>query len=222
MRVGVEIAHSQVCFSRAGRDVRQRTDMTIELTVGTAIAQKTAPPQSNHFALCASVMTTNDSSVAPPSLELRVLVVDDNVDGAQALSDLLTTMGCKTAVAYNGAQGIERAADFVPHLALIDLEMPDMSGCDVARHLRTGHVPSLARLVCLTGRGQPEDHCLCIDAGFDDFFTKPMLPENLMEMVAAANARLSQASTESTAGALPSPAAGNVNCLNIPAGVRSW
>lgn len=97
-------------------------------------------------------------------------------------------MGCTTAVAFDGAQGLATAAGFDPHLALIDLEMPGMSGCDVARHLRAGQARSSARLICLTGRGQPEDRRLCMEAGFDEFFTKPMPPESLSEVVAAANA----------------------------------
>ncbi|MGM9486895.1 response regulator [Ideonella sp. YS5] len=122
--------------------------------------------------------------------QLRVLVVDDNVDGAEALCALLAAMGCATAIAFDGAQGLTTAAGFDPHVALIDLEMPDMNGCDMARHFRAGQVRSSARLVCLTGRGQPEDSRLCIEAGFDDFFTKPMLPETLAELVSVANAAL--------------------------------
>lgn len=128
-----------------------------------------------------------DASAVP---RLRVLVIDDNVDGAEALSALLASMGCTTAVAFDGAQGLATAVGFDPHLALIDLEMPGMSGCDVARHLRAGQARSSARLICLTGRGQPEDRRLCIEAGFDDFFTKPMPPESLTEVVAAASAGL--------------------------------
>lgn len=117
---------------------------------------------------------------------LRVLVIDDNVDGAEALCALLASMGCVTAVAFDGAQGLATARDFDPHLAFIDLEMPGLDGRDVAHRLRTGLVRSFARLVCLTGRGQPEDRCLCLDAGFDAFFTKPISPERLVDMVAAA------------------------------------
>jgi CheY-like chemotaxis protein len=122
----------------------------------------------------------------PPPL--RVLVVDDNVDGAEALCSLLASMGCTTAVAFDGAQGLATAWTFRPHLALIDLEMPDMSGCDVARLIRAGQPVQAARLVCLTGHGRPEDRRLCIEAGFDDFFTKPMVPERLLAVLAAAHA----------------------------------
>lgn len=126
----------------------------------------------------------------PLRAALRVLVVDDNVDGAEALCAVLESMGCATAVAFDGAHGLAKAATFDPHLALIDLEMPGMNGCDVARQLRADELGRPARLVCLTGRGQPEDRRLCMAAGFDDFFTKPMRPKCLADMVAAASAAL--------------------------------
>lgn len=136
-----------------------------------------------HIPLAASVPGIPCS---PPAL--RVLVIDDNVDGAQALCAILASMGCETAAAFDGAQGLATAAVFDPHLAFIDLEMPGLSGCDVAHRLRTGMLRCTARLVCLTGRGQPEDRCVCLDAGFDEFFTKPISPDRLAEMVAAATA----------------------------------
>jgi CheY-like chemotaxis protein len=117
---------------------------------------------------------------------MRVLVIDDNVDGAEALSAVLSAMGCTPAVAFDGTQGLALAASFDPHLALIDFEMPDMSGCDVARQLRSGPALHQARLVCLTGRGRPEDRQQCLEAGFDDFFTKPVLPARLLDVLAAA------------------------------------
>jgi CheY-like chemotaxis protein len=119
---------------------------------------------------------------APP--QLRALVIDDSVDSAEALSVLLGVMGCQTAVAFSGAQGIVAAAGFDPHFAFIDLEMPGMGGCEVAQRFRATPRERPMRLICLTGRGQPEDRRTCMDAGFDDFFTKPMAPESLTKVVA--------------------------------------
>jgi CheY-like chemotaxis protein len=126
------------------------------------------------------------SSLLPGPAPLRVLVVDDNVDGAQALCAVLSSMGWETAAAFGGAQGLAAAAAFDPHLALIDLEMPDMNGCDVARRLRAPPAESSAWLICLTGRSHPEDRRLCMQAGFDDFFVKPLRLESLVEWVAGA------------------------------------
>jgi CheY-like chemotaxis protein len=122
--------------------------------------------------------------------ELRVLVVDDNVDGADLLGDLLRALGCVTSVAYNGPEGLSKAAMFSPHLAIIDLEMPGMNGRDVVRHLRANHPDREMRLVCLTGRGLPDDRRLCLAAGFDEFVTKPMEPKRLDAMLAAARSGL--------------------------------
>ena len=60
--------------------------------------------------------------------QLRVLVIDDSVDNAEALCALLAVMGCLTAVAFSGTDGVAAAPRFDPHLAFIDLEMPGMGG----------------------------------------------------------------------------------------------
>ena len=134
--------------------------------------------------------TTTFTPMPNATPQLRVLVIDDSVDNAEALSAVLTLMGCRTSVAFSGIQGIAAAAGFEPHLAFIDLEMPGMGGCEVVRRLRTGNPRRTARLICLTGRGQPDDRRICLDAGFDDFFTKPMAPESLATVVATASAAL--------------------------------
>ena len=128
--------------------------------------------------------TTTVTQMPDAAPQIRVLVIDDSVDNAEALSALLTAMGCQTAVAFDGTQGIATAEQFDPHLAFIDLEMPGMGGCDVVRHLRANEPKSDARLICLTGRGHPDDRRMCMDAGFDDFFTKPIAPESLAKVVA--------------------------------------
>ena len=122
--------------------------------------------------------------------QLRILVIDDNAEGAEALCALLGTWGCKTAVAFDGTKGIATAASFDPHLAFIDLEMPGMGGYEVARHLRASHSNSNPKLICLAGRGQPDTRRTCIEVGFDNFFTKPMAPQKLARVVAAACAAL--------------------------------
>jgi CheY-like chemotaxis protein len=124
------------------------------------------------------------------SPQLRVLAIDNSVDNAEALAVLLDLMGCVTAVAFSGTEGIAAAAGFQPHRAIIDLEMYGMSGCEVARQFRLSQSEMPMRLICLTGRGQPEDRRICMDAGFDDFFTKPMSSENLEQVVPASNAAI--------------------------------
>jgi CheY-like chemotaxis protein len=120
--------------------------------------------------------------------QLRVLVIDDSADNAEALGALIATMNCQTHIALSGREGVLAAARLDPQLIFIDLEMPGMDGCEVARYLRHARTPNPAKLVCLTGRGQPDDRRLCLDAGFDDFYTKPMPPDTLARVVAASHA----------------------------------
>jgi CheY-like chemotaxis protein len=115
--------------------------------------------------------------------KLRVLVVDDSIDAAQTLSMLLEAMGCATSVAFDGRQALDAAAGFEPHLAIIDLEMPGMTGCEVVRRLRSNHPDRISWNVCLTGRGRPDDERQCMEAGFDAFQRKPISDSALSDVL---------------------------------------
>lgn len=123
------------------------------------------------------------NAVPGGTAKLRVLVVDDSVDAAQTLSMLLEAMGCATSVAFDGRQALDAAAGFEPHLAIIDMEMPGMTGCDVVRRLRSDHPDRITWNVCLTGRGRPEDERQCLEAGFDAFQRKPMSESALSDVL---------------------------------------
>lgn len=103
----------------------------------------------------------------------RLLIVDDNVDGADALAWLRRSQGHSVAVAYDGRSGITLARKFLPELAIIDLAMPSLDGLEVARQLRAEPWAANLRLVALSGYGQGEDRRAAIDAGFDHHMTKP-------------------------------------------------
>ncbi|NUZ07810.1 response regulator [Piscinibacter koreensis] len=109
-----------------------------------------------------------------PASPLRVLVVDDNVDAAQSLCFLLEAMGCEAAACHDGPAGLGLASRFEPHLAIIDLDMPRMRGCDVVRHLRLQDGHALAMVVCLTGSNRAEDRQQSLAAGFDAYVLKPI------------------------------------------------
>ena len=113
---------------------------------------------------------------------LRVLVVDDNIDGARALSLLLGMHGHDTATAYNGPDAVAAFATFRPHLAFVDIGLPGLNGYEVARRVRA-QADELAGLqpvlVALTGWGSDEDKIRSRDAGFDRHLTKPVDPHEV-------------------------------------------
>jgi CheY-like chemotaxis protein len=102
----------------------------------------------------------------------RVLVVDDNVDGAEMLAEALHALGYRTAVAHDGPQALQVAAEFEPEIALLDIGLPVMDGYELAGRLR-GRLANL-KLVAITGYGQETDRARARGAGFDEHLTKPI------------------------------------------------
>lgn len=118
---------------------------------------------------------------APNSRARRVLVVDDNVDTAQLLADLLATEGNEVEVAHRGEQAVETARAFHPDVVLCDIALDEgWTGYDVVRALRADPATADCRALALTGFGQIHDRQRALAAGFDEHLTKPVGPERLI------------------------------------------
>ncbi|HEX6530358.1 MAG TPA: response regulator, partial [Burkholderiales bacterium] len=113
------------------------------------------------------------SAGAEPQPRRRVLVVDDNVDAAQTLAAYLRLDGHRVESALDGEAALRIAEVLHPDVAFIDLNMPRMDGTEVARRLRVTPWGRNARLIALTGMGQPADVARTHEAGFDEHITKP-------------------------------------------------
>jgi|SRR5688500_8980560 len=113
---------------------------------------------------------------------LRVLVVDDNVDAARTLAMNLRLMGHQTRTAYDGEEALAAAAHFVPDRVLLDIGLPGADGYEVARRMR--NMPELAgtRIAAVTGYGSAEDRQKGREAGFDEYFVKPVAFEVIVEV----------------------------------------
>ena len=103
----------------------------------------------------------------------RILVVDDNADAAETMSDYLEMSGYSSRVVYNGYQALEAIRKFKPEVVFLDIGMPGMDGYEVAAEIRK--MPELAgiTLVALTGWGAGTDRNKAHEAGFDHHLTKP-------------------------------------------------
>jgi signal transduction histidine kinase/CheY-like chemotaxis protein len=111
----------------------------------------------------------------------RILIVDDNVDGADMLSQALETLGYGTAMAHDGPEALRLAASFSPHVALLDLGLPVMDGFELAARLREQWKD--ATLVAITGYGQESDRERTKRAGFQAHLTKPVDLEKLAALL---------------------------------------
>jgi len=115
----------------------------------------------------------------------RVLVVDDNVDAAQALGLLLQQMGHDVQVAHDGLAALEAARGSRPEIVLLDISMPGVDGLGVVRRLRQDPRFQEVPFVAVTGRGSEEDRRASREAGFDEHLVKPVALESLQRVIAA-------------------------------------
>jgi len=133
-----------------------------------------------------------------PPTELRVLVVDDNIEAATTLCYLLQIAGCRTAIGFGGVMGLRVAQLFQPTLLLLDFDMPGMDGSELLGKLKALPGPiANAVSVCVTGMSDTATEERCRAAGFDHFLTKPIDGEALAVLLAEARARVSAAQVDS-------------------------
>jgi signal transduction histidine kinase/ActR/RegA family two-component response regulator len=115
---------------------------------------------------------------------LRVLIVEDNLDSAEMLELAVSNLGHLTRMAHDGAAGITAAKQFRPDVIFLDIGLPVMNGYAVARTLRQMPECNQVHIAAVTGWGQEEDRQKAREAGCDSHFTKPLAPATLEDLLA--------------------------------------
>jgi CheY-like chemotaxis protein len=118
-------------------------------------------------------------------LTLRVLVVDDNHDAADTLGDLLHFCGADVRVCHSAEDALEAAETFQFDAGVLDIHMPGMDGCQLAKLLRAGAEPRRVLLVALTGVSDSAARQRTAEAGFDLHLTKTVAPDVLAAALGA-------------------------------------
>ena len=118
----------------------------------------------------------------PPSAPL-VLIVDDNARNRKLAGDVLRAAGLRTVEAASGGEGIALAAEQLPDVILLDLELPDMQGTDVARELRERARTARIPVVALSARRFDGDRNRLLAAHFAGYLEKPIDIENFPHQV---------------------------------------
>jgi CheY-like chemotaxis protein len=131
----------------------------------------------------------NASSLSAPR---RILVVDDNVDGAETIAMLLTLFGHTVKTVHSGPDALEAAHSFQPGVMFLDIGLPGMSGYEVAQQLRSDPSMNGLILVALTGWGSEEDRQQAHSVGFDHHLTKPVGMEKLQSLLCEIDANAQQ------------------------------
>jgi CheY-like chemotaxis protein len=120
---------------------------------------------------------------------LRVLVVDDNIDVAEVLSELVKIAGHHADIAYTGPCAIEAARKNRPDVMLLDIGLPGMDGCEVARRVRDELGDMGPVMVALTGYGGEADVLRTKQAGFHHHLVKPAEWTELERILAGVSPR---------------------------------
>lgn len=138
-----------------------------------------------------TLAAVNEPARSP--LKLQVLIVDDNADAAEMLGLLLERRGHTARTAASGVQALDLATQARPDVALLDVGLPDMSGYDLGRKLRS--LPGLEGLpiAAITGYGQGDDQQKSRDAGFVAHLVKPVDMEEIGQLLSSLNSCWSRA-----------------------------
>jgi len=174
----------------------------VELHGGTVKVLSEGPGQGSEFIvrlpLTSHLTQTVSAPAAKPSAQAglgqqRILVVDDNLDAATSLSQLLQIWGAETRVASSGPEALDVLEGFRPDAAILDIGMQGMDGLELAARIRARPEFSGLFLIALTGWGQEEDIRRTLTSGFDRHLVKPVnldaLQTLLRNVSAAGNAR---------------------------------
>ncbi len=113
-----------------------------------------------------------------------ILIVDDNADNAGLVFDYLTSKGYHTIIARDGRSALKLINEQRPDLVLMDIQMPEMDGIKVIRQIRADQCLQAMPVIALTALAMPGDRERCLDAGADEYVSKPVSMRALAEIVA--------------------------------------
>jgi PAS domain S-box-containing protein len=171
----------------------------VERHGGTIAAASEGPGRGSELTVRLPLLATPEAAPAgdggspPPATgaaaAFHVLLVEDNLDAAEALSELLKMWGHTVQVAHDGASALAAARRNRPDVVLLDIGLPGMDGYVVAEQLRAVPGHEGVKLVAVTGYGQESDRRRAALSGFDHHLVKPVDPERLRELLAGEGAR---------------------------------
>lgn len=119
-------------------------------------------------------LSGNIDTQASTSDRFSVLLVDDNKSNLEMLSNYLRIKGCEVRTAENGLDAVALAKEYFPEVILMDVQMPEMDGLEATRLIRAEPGLRLTPIIALTALAMPGDRERCIEAGMDDYMSKPI------------------------------------------------
>jgi CheY-like chemotaxis protein len=162
----------------------------VELHGGSVAAASAGPGKGSTFTLRLPAAEPVPQPVPAPGSPgaarreeglATILLVDDNVDAAETLRELLQALGYTAHTAYDGPSALRKLDEHWPDIAILDIGLPGMDGYELAARIRQAGRP--IRLAALSGYGQESDSRRALAAGFDSHLTKPVSLANLQTVI---------------------------------------
>ncbi|MEZ6140626.1 MAG: response regulator [Zavarzinella sp.] len=122
----------------------------------------------------------------------RILIADDNSQGCELLEAYLADTECDYRIATNGEEVLHVVADWQPHIILLDVMMPKLSGFEVCKAIRSNPTTAKIGIIMVTALDQQSDIDRAVDVGTDDFLTKPIDRLDLLIRIQAMLSSLGQ------------------------------
>lgn len=161
----------------------------VEMHGGTVSVESRGPGRGSEFSV--RLPSYKDGTVTAPDVRAgprsacvrrRILVVDDNVDSAVGLAELLRMAGHQVTVVHDGEAALRAAKSIRPDVVLLDIGLPGLNGYEVAERLTGEHAPH-SLLIGISGYTQPEDCRRAAGAGFDHYLSKPVPVDALLTII---------------------------------------
>jgi signal transduction histidine kinase len=161
----------------------------VELHSGIVEAHSSGPGTGSEFVVrlplvdAAAAAAPAGGSLLKPAGRRRVVLVEDHADSRTMLAELLELLGHQVVAVPDGAEALRLAAEALPEAFVVDIGLPGMDGCELARELRRLPEGERVVLIALTGYGSPEEKERALEAGFDAHLTKPADIEQLHQLL---------------------------------------
>ena len=177
----VEMHEGRIVVTSPGQGQGTEVEISLPITLAPAVTAAAVEPVGG-------AATRN----------LRVLIVEDNLDAAEMLELLISELGHLTKVVHDGGSAITAATEFAPDVVFLDIGLPVMNGYAVVTTLRERPEFAAVHFAAVTGWGQDEDRRKAREAGFDSHFTKPLSPAALQDLLASVAEQRNAVSTPRT------------------------
>ncbi|VTT98761.1 multi-sensor hybrid histidine kinase : Chemotaxis protein methyltransferase CheR OS=Chondromyces apiculatus DSM 436 GN=CAP_7340 PE=4 SV=1: PAS_4: GAF_2: HisKA: HATPase_c: Response_reg [Gemmataceae bacterium] len=168
----------------------------VEMHGGTVRAASEGPGRGSEFTVRLPALPPGadraDRGARPepaPTANRRLLIVDDNIDSAESMAELLALFGHNVRTAHDGRAALTAARDLRPEVILLDIGLPGLDGYEVARRIRQNPELHSTTLIAMTGYGQDEDRRKTREAGFDHHLVKPVDVDELCRILRSPPAR---------------------------------